>query len=788
MGKIADNLRKIFGIRNNPPPVVPPPTPPVNREAALVLGGELISVCRAAAADGLTLKGTLDARREAVKQTILTQPKAQGQAELDALKAEIQLVRDQKAAWTAAAGDVVAVETSIGTLTAEKFPEAAAVNVELQAIKQLPATEDFGPATNRLAALKVRVKSLEDEIPARQQKAADFLKDYAKVKTSCEATLALGDEIPAAKKVEVAAFKTKHDEMLAMNAGGRYQEANDALKNVVQPLLAPLTRFKTEHELAKAAFTSGYAALQTKIAAVSIADPTQPPPLAQKQLQFETAHQEIQGKQAAFDFIAASGLLAAFTVKLGALKADRDKKTEFDAAFSPVEVEAKKIEAWADPRMPASLTTTQSETKTAYDAVIADRDLAKYPEAIVKVGLLKTKVETASRDYTTHASALKDYDAALKKLKPRDTIAKAIPTPPADPMKALHTAYTSARAALLIPQNARNYPEAKTKLALLSTAIDNLLNGRKAALLADVDTAIGPSGTPDKVKDVVNQLAPEEIAELGAEKQVGLLKQLRKNGEGAMTTDQNKARFRLYHNIPLDPTFAAADKIKRDAIINDLKTDPKFLEAKDKWDDPTFTDAKRKEFLLYAANKQCASLGHTPKDPVVTFVSVRKCRNAPACADNCRTGTRREFNIGANGMPNACPTCGDSRGFYATLGECGRDYPATITLSALPEAGFGNLSAILDTVIHENTHAYQNMLIEQFRAGTLLPTDPQYKQAMLFVENDEGYVGNNADPDQALAYQREPLELHAMTMGPLVRDGLLGPKPTPADGPEADLT
>src|SRR5262249_38296782 len=96
---------------------------------------------------------------------------------------------------------------------------------------------------------------------------------------------------------------------------------------------------------------------------------------------------------------------------------------------------------------------------------------------------------------------------------------------------------------------------------------------------------------------------------------------------------------------------------------------------------------------------------------------------------------------------------------------------------------------ILDTVIHENTHAYQNKLIKDLNDGTLKEGDLEYEQALLFRENEQGYVDNSNDnPLQAQAYQREPLEIHAMTMGPLVRDGLLGPRAEEEEPEEADLT
>ena len=123
-----------------------------------------------------------------------------------------------------------------------------------------------------------------------------------------------------------------------------------------------------------------------------------------------------------------------------------------------------------------------------------------------------------------------------------------------------------------------------------------------------------------------------------------------------------------------------------------------------------------------------------------------------------------------------CPACGaDSSYFRGTLGACDINYPANISLNSVPECGFTDLRVILDTVVHENSHAYQMMLMDKLDKGQLDPSDPAYDQARLFKENNLAYVGNSSgNKNQNAAYEGQPLEIHANTMGPKVTRGLLG--------------
>lgn len=72
-----------------------------------------------------------------------------------------------------------------------------------------------------------------------------------------------------------------------------------------------------------------------------------------------------------------------------------------------------------------------------------------------------------------------------------------------------------------------------------------------------------------------------------------------------------------------------------------------------------------------------------------------------------------------------------------------------------------DFDAVLDTLIHENTHRYQNKLIKQLQAKELKPGDPDYEQALMFALNSgtTGYI------DGGDGYEEQPVERHAWRAG-----------------------
>ncbi len=259
------------------------------------------------------------------------------------------------------------------------------------------------------------------------------------------------------------------------------------------------------------------------------------------------------------------------------------------------------------------------------------------------------------------------------------------------------------------------------------------------------------------------------------------------NTRHVLTVDEKAARNLLYDSIPLDEDFVKEDRKKREKIIAAFKKDKKFQQAQKNWKaDPTakppipgWTDDQRKEFLKYAAKVQCKVMGHP--EPTISFVSQRKCKN-PGCVD-------RNNEIDSTLLP-PCPTCHQNIVGFDYGGCSGKGgestAPAVITLNIVAEAKFDEFGDQLDTIMHENAHAYQQFLIYEKMAKDppkLKESDPLYKQALLFMENELG-TGYETSGD---TYNNQPLERHSWTFGPAIRNGLVGPNVTPlAEGEVTD--
>jgi hypothetical protein len=99
---------------------------------------------------------------------------------------------------------------------------------------------------------------------------------------------------------------------------------------------------------------------------------------------------------------------------------------------------------------------------------------------------------------------------------------------------------------------------------------------------------------------------------------------------------------------------------------------------------------------------------------------------------------------------------------------------------------FGDFKEMMDTILHENSHAWQNMIVAQFKKELPFRDQDQAKvigdtalpgmklQAQLFNENDGSYF--NSD-DSREAYRHEPLEEQAWGFGGKSSTQLLVPPP-----------
>ncbi|MEB3198430.1 MAG: hypothetical protein VKP62_14615, partial [Candidatus Sericytochromatia bacterium] len=82
--------------------------------------------------------------------------------------------------------------------------------------------------------------------------------------------------------------------------------------------------------------------------------------------------------------------------------------------------------------------------------------------------------------------------------------------------------------------------------------------------------------------------------------------------------------------------------------------------------------------------------------------------------------------------------------------------------------------AVVDSVLHEQLHAYQHQKIVQGQQGALPPGSPLRELAPAWGYNMDHYVSATAD---SKAYAGQPLERHAFSNAARITQGLFAPSP-----------
>lgn len=482
------------------------------------------------------------------------------------------------------------------------------------------------------------------------------------------------------------------------------------------------------------------------------------------------------------------------------------------------------------------------------EASLSLPDLKKAVEA------LREAIDKAAPLLRAHAVEVRRYYKRLKELKTRIAMADALPLQVLGidtAWKAEKEAYVLAKAAVKAEVDApkRDYKAGNLALDELVEKLNALAKKRVDALDAEVDTVTtGPNGSAKKSKRLVDELlnTPGLIAEMKPEQQLKLLETLRTKlitctscdvsmswdefkGNGQKCTSCNsranidaprvcstcgkpgkpttsapcpppcggdgwmyatsmrthsgvfahpnrpllEARAKVLSSMKLDPAFVEFDKDKRKEIVKAVRGDPSFKEAEDrengwsKWVRDGDT-VKMEAFLNSVLKKQWEVL-------------------APGLKNLTRQmgGTTHQFPD----FPVKVKFFNDPD--PDLFGQCSPGFPTWIEINLNGEY-IGDFKEQVDTIIHENMHAFQEMLISglkkrgPFSDGskrTEILNNPQLAiQAQMFAENDETYINSdtleyshNAKLLSSRAYRHEPLEEHAWTTGGKSSQALLVP-------------
>lgn len=473
------------------------------------------------------------------------------------------------------------------------------------------------------------------------------------------------------------------------------------------------------------------------------------------------------------------------------------------------------------------------------------------------VEALAARLQEAAGPLRAHDAEVRRYYKRLKELKPRLTMAAALPLQVSGIDAAWKTekeAYTLAHAAVKaeVDPPKRDYKAGNLALDDLVLKLDALAKKRVEALDAEIDTATtGANGGANKARALVDQLSttPGLIAEMKPAQQLKLLESLRtkivtctscdismtareftdagfqctscgsdadidapvrcsndnccrtrrvqSSGpcpdcgltgitwalemEPSFTTDPGgvvkrhpnrpllEARAKILGNMKMDPGFVEFDKGVRKKIVTAVRDDKNFSTAASEWatwvkDGDT---GKMETFLNSVLAKQWAVLAPDQK------------------------GLKRTKGGMEHDFPDFPVKVKFFRDRPSLFGQCSPGFPTWIEIN-LDGSYIADFKEQVDTIIHENMHAFQEMLIAgiQKRAPftdgakqTEILNNPQLAtQAKMFAENDESYI-NSGTLDYSLnarilsqrTYRHEPLEEHAWTAGGKSSQALLVP-------------
>ncbi len=226
----------------------------------------------------------------------------------------------------------------------------------------------------------------------------------------------------------------------------------------------------------------------------------------------------------------------------------------------------------------------------------------------------------------------------------------------------------------------------------------------------------------------------EKLAKLSPKKQRQLLKDLHAHSAPLATMHNLSAELNLgelnvmqqvlYQSIELDKNFVKQDQKFRDSYESELAGDPEFTDAITNWN---ATDARGKQIVDREA-----------KEKSLQRVLAAQCR-----AYGIDTPKIEWTDLGEN-----------------VYGKFGDDTDRLV----LNPRYLDKPRMMVEVVLHENAHHFQDVLVKKYMNGQINKRDPLYLQAELFAitEGENAYVGPDAN---YAAYEMQPVEKHAIEVG-----------------------
>ena len=228
----------------------------------------------------------------------------------------------------------------------------------------------------------------------------------------------------------------------------------------------------------------------------------------------------------------------------------------------------------------------------------------------------------------------------------------------------------------------------------------------------------------ERTKDAIHKLMfakDEDMQKMSPEDKAKYVQDLL--ASGAPTATVRDIQKRLYKNTDITPEQQATDDASSDKVAADLAGDQDLQHARANWG--SLSDADKAAALKKVVDAQSNAMGVPAPEIVVD-----------------------------NGMKEGDDT---ASGVYNH--EDGK-----LHINMDPDSNTADFQKALSIAAHENTHHYQDVMMQRLKDGTLKPGDPEYAQTKLFAANNgpNGYI----EPHEGIdAYKNQPLERHAWGNG-----------------------
>lgn len=326
-------------------------------------------------------------------------------------------------------------------------------------------------------------------------------------------------------------------------------------------------------------------------------------------------------------------------------------------------------------------TAKTTDAATHKEALAKVKDLATkldFAEALKQLEKLAPLVEKAAKN----GQAKIDYEAERGKLSDDEAAVMRIKDTPGN-LKTLKDTFIATKTKTEESVGKNEYEAALTSLTKLKQDLKAALGAKRTAL--EQDTKLKVQGIKGKLSATTTN-GKKAWADIGSPEWKGAVDDILK--------------------VQLDEDFTARYDKVCDTVADNLAKDEDVKEA--------FKDWKK-----------------WTKDPQALIANKAKIEKAMKQV--------LKIQSEALGLP---PTAVETYSNPSEPGDCGgwsgSDNRININLNS---ADFGDFKELLDTLTHENTHAYQEKLIKDFRAGNIPEGDPNYNAAMVLEMNDSaGYV------------------------------------------------